>query len=126
MNKNYTAYKTIGEVAEILGLVNKRNGNINTHTIRYWEKEFKQIRPKIFSGKRRYYDEKNIELLKKIHFLLKSEGLTIKGVKKLLEKNVSYENVEKPEKELNLVDKKNIKNKLNKISNLLKEIKNLK
>ena len=106
MNKNYTAYKTIGEVAEILGLVNKRNGNINTHTIRYWEKEFKQIKPKIFSGKRRYYDEKNIELLKKIHFLLKSEGLTIKGVKKLLEKNVSYENVEKPVKELNLVDKK--------------------
>ena len=126
MNKNDTAYKTIGEVAEILGLVNKKNGNINTHTIRYWEKEFKQIKPKIFSGKRRYYDEKNIKLLKKIHFLLKSEGLTIKGVKKLLEKNVSYENVENPEKELNLVDKKNIKNKLNKISNLLKEIKNLK
>ena len=65
-------------------------------------------------------------MLKKIHFLLKSEGLTIKGVKKLLEKNVSYENVKKPEKQLNLVDKKNIKNKLNKISNLLKEIKNLK
>tara|TARA_B100001250_G_scaffold373286_1_gene359321 strand:- start:278 stop:658 length:381 start_codon:yes stop_codon:yes gene_type:complete len=126
MNKNDTAYKTIGEVAIILGLINKRNGNINTHTIRYWEKEFKQIKPKIFSGKRRYYDKKNIELLKKIHFLLKSEGLTIKGVKKLLEKNVSNENDDKLKKNANLVDKKNIKNKLNKISNLLKEIKNLK
>ena len=119
-------YKTIGDVAKILNLLNEKTGKLSTHTIRYWEKEFRQINPKILSGKRRYYDEKNIELLKKIHFLLKSEGLTIKGVKKLLEKNVSYENVEKPEKELNLVDKKNIKNKLNKISNLLKEIKNLK
>ena len=46
--------------------------------------------------------------------------------KNRLEKNISYENVEISEKKLNLIDKKNIKNKLNKISNLLKEIKNLK
>ena len=126
MKKNENAYKTIGEVAELLNLKDQNKGTLSTHTIRYWEKEFKQIKPKIFSGKRRYYDEKNIELLKKIHFLLKSEGLTIKGVKKLLDKNISYENVQKSEKKLNLIDKKNIKNKLNKISNLLKEIKNLK
>ena len=126
IDKKSDAYKTIGEVAKLLNLVSQKTGKLNTHTIRFWEKEFKQIRPKIFSGKRRYYDDKNIELLKKIHFLLKSEGLTIKGVKKLLEKNISYENVEKSEKKLNLIDKKNIKNKLNKISNLLKEIKNLK
>ena len=66
MNKNDTAYKTIGEVAEILGLVNKKNGNINTHTIRYWEKEFKQIKPKILAGNRRYYDVKTIEIIKNI------------------------------------------------------------
>ena len=82
MDKSDTAYKTIGEVAKLLGLINRKNGNLNTHTIRYWEKEFKQIKPKIFSGKRRYYDNKNVELLMKVQFLLKTEGLTIKGVKK--------------------------------------------
>tara|TARA_Y100000590_G_C14926767_1_gene715987 strand:- start:85 stop:468 length:384 start_codon:yes stop_codon:yes gene_type:complete len=127
MIKNNSAYKTIGEVAEILGLINKKSGNINTHTIRYWEKEFKQIKPKIFSGNRRYYDEKNIELLKKIQYLLKSEGLTIKGVKKLLESNsINYLKSNKYEQNLNMNEKKNIKIKLNKISNLLKEIKKLK
>ena len=127
MIKNNSAYKTIGEVAEILGLINKKSGNINTHTIRYWEKEFKQIKPKIFSGNRRYYDEKNINLLKKIQFLLKSEGLTIKGVKKLLENNTSdYLKSNKYGENLNSVERKNIKIKLKKISNMLKEIKNLK
>jgi len=127
MIKNNSAYKTIGEVAEILGLINKKSGNINTHTIRYWEKEFKQIKPKIFSGNRRYYDEKNINLLKKIQFLLKSEGLTIKGVKKLLENNTSdYLKSNKYDENLNSVERKNIKIKLKKISSMLKEIKNLK
>tara|TARA_Y100000590_G_scaffold459563_1_gene616961 strand:- start:1536 stop:1916 length:381 start_codon:yes stop_codon:yes gene_type:complete len=126
MNKYNTAYKTIGEVAKILGLINKKSGNLNTHTIRYWEKEFKQIKPKIFSGNRRYYDNQNIELLKKVQFLLKSEGLTIKGVKKLLEKNNSDTIDDKSNKSINLLEKKNIKNKLNKISNLLKELKKIK
>ena len=84
MNKNDTAYKSIGEVAKLLNLVNKRNGNLNTHTIRFWEKEFKQIRPKILTGNRRYYDQSSIKILKKIKFLLKDQGMTINGVKKLL------------------------------------------
>ena len=66
MNKTDNAYKSIGEVAKILNLINKKNGNLNTHTIRFWEKEFKQIKPKIFYGKRRYYDDNAINLLKKI------------------------------------------------------------
>tara|TARA_B100000073_G_scaffold316435_1_gene293091 strand:- start:622 stop:855 length:234 start_codon:yes stop_codon:yes gene_type:complete len=70
-----SAYKTIGEVAKDLNLVNQKNGKLNTHTIRYWEKEFKQIRPKIFAGKRRYYDKETINTLKKIKFLLKEKGL---------------------------------------------------
>ena len=84
MNKTSGAYKTIGEVAKLLNLVNKKNGNLNTHTIRFWEKEFKQIKPKILSGKRRYYDNETIEILKKVKFLLKDQGMTINGVKKLL------------------------------------------
>ena len=63
MNKFDNAYKSIGEVAKILNLVNKHTGSLNTHTIRFWEKEFKQIKPKIFAGKRRYYDSKVIDIL---------------------------------------------------------------
>ena len=43
--KNDNAYKSIGEVAKILNLVNKKTGKLNTHTIRFWEIEFKQIKP---------------------------------------------------------------------------------
>ena len=67
MNKNLEAYRTIGEVAKILGSLSKKSNIIPTHTIRFWEKEFKQIKPKILKGNRRYYDLENIELLKKIH-----------------------------------------------------------
>ena len=56
IHKNSDAYKSIGEVAKILGLVNKKKGTLNTHTIRFWEKEFKQIKPKILNGNRRYYN----------------------------------------------------------------------
>ena len=82
MSKSDNAYKTISEVVEILGLKSKKGKSLPTHTIRYWESVFKQIRPKILSGNRRYYDKKNIELLKKVHFLLKDQGMTINGVKK--------------------------------------------
>ena len=97
MNKSSSAYKTIGEVVKILGLKSKKGHSIPTHTIRYWEKEFKQIKPKILNGKRRYYDKKNIELLKKVHFLLKEQGMTINGVKKIL----SYKESLKLDEKLN-------------------------
>ena len=84
MNKLNHAYRTIGEVAEILNLKNQKNNKLNTHVLRFWEKEFKQIRPKILNNNRRYYDLKTINLLKKIKFLLKERGMTIKGVKNLL------------------------------------------
>ena len=84
MTKSINAYKTISEVVKILGLKSKSGQSLPTHTIRYWEKEFKQIKPKILSGNRRYYDQKNIELLIKVHFLLKDQGMTINGVKKIL------------------------------------------
>ncbi len=124
MNKFDNAYKSIGEVAKILNLVNKQTGNLNTHTIRFWEKEFKQIKPKIFAGKRRYYDETSILLLKKIHFLLKERGMTINGVKKLLNnKSLKLDEITN-----NSISGNNLKlkNKLKKILNLTKELKKLK
>ena len=83
--KSKVAYKTISEAAIEIGLVNSKNNRPNTHTLRFWEKKFKQIKPRILVGKRRYYDTKNIELLKKVHFLLKEKGMTINGAKKALD-----------------------------------------
>tara|TARA_Y100000590_G_scaffold63035_1_gene67600 strand:- start:215 stop:598 length:384 start_codon:yes stop_codon:yes gene_type:complete len=127
MNKSDDAYKSIGEVARVLNLVNKKNGSLNTHTIRYWEKEFKSINPKILTGRRRYYNEKSIETLKKIKFLLKNQGMTIKGAKRALEKSDSFNLDDSSNKSIK-VSKKNLvlKNKVSKISKLIKEIKDLK
>jgi len=125
MTKTDSAYKSIGEVAKLLNLVNKKNGNLNTHTIRFWEKEFKQIKPKILTGKRRYYDSSSILLLKKIHFLLKEQGMTINGVKKLLNNNKSLKLDEM--QNISISDNNlKIKTKLKKILNLAKELKKLK
>ena len=63
MSKTEDAYKTIGEVVKILGLKNKNNKKLPTHTIRFWEKSFKQIKPKILSNNHRYYDKKDIDEL---------------------------------------------------------------
>ena len=125
MNKNDSAYKSIGEVAQILDLINKRKGTLNTHTIRYWEKEFKQIKPKIMSGNRRYYNPETIEILKKIKYLLKNQGMTINGVKKLLKSNVSLK-LDVLRNNSISVDNSNVKNKVKKILSLIKEIKKLK
>tara|TARA_B110001454_G_C12408505_1_gene304064 strand:+ start:56 stop:433 length:378 start_codon:yes stop_codon:yes gene_type:complete len=125
MNKTDTAYKSIGEVAELLHLVNKKNGNLNTHTIRFWEKEFKQIKPKILTGNRRYYDQSSIEILKKVKYLLKEHGMTIIGVKKLLNNEKSLKLDEFSNNSISVNNLK-IRNKLKNISNLVKQIKKLK
>ena len=120
MNENKKTYKSISEVAKILNLVNKKNGKLSTHTIRFWEKQFKQIKPKIFSGNRRYYDENSINVLKKIKYLLKEQGMTLIGVKKVL----NSENSDIDEIYNNTINqKKIIKSKLNKIKNLIINIK---
>tara|TARA_B100001996_G_scaffold120343_1_gene91036 strand:- start:247 stop:615 length:369 start_codon:yes stop_codon:yes gene_type:complete len=119
-NKSNDAYKTIKEVAELLKLNNPKTGKVSTHTLRFWEKEFKQIKPKIFAGKRRYYDYKTIEILKNIKSLLKDKGMTIKGVKKHLLNDESKLDVS-----INTsINTKNIlKTKLSKISKIVKELK---
>ena len=120
MTENRKIYKSIGEVAKMLNLIDKKSGKLSTHTLRYWEKEFRQIKPYIFAGKRRYYDEKSIHLLKNIHYLLKNKGMTIKGVKNLLNNNQT----ELDEDNNQTINRKIIKTKIYKISNLLKKLKN--
>ena len=124
MNKIDSAYKTIGEVAKLLNLVNKMSGKLNTHTIRYWETQFKQIKPKILTGKRRYYDPVSIEVLKKVKFLLKEKGMTINGAKMALNNKTSLKLDEFSNNSITTSTK--LINKLKNISNLIKNLKKLK
>ena len=132
MNNNIKfddAYKTIGETAKELGLIDKKTGNLQTHTLRYWESQFKEIRPLVKAGKRRYYSKKDVEIIKKIKFLLKDKGLTIKGVKKILKDGSSSlldGDVHIGLYKQNLKNSKTIKERIIKISKIIKELKDLK
>ena len=123
MDKSDSAYKTIGEVAKILNLKSNKKGELPTHIIRFWETQFKQIKPKILNSNRRYYDEDCINLLKKVKFLLKEQGMTINGVKKLLNGDQS---LKLDEMANNSIRADNLRNKLVKISKIVKNIKELK
>ena len=118
--KSTDAYMSIGEIAKELNLINKKTGALQTHTIRYWETQFKQINPSILAGKRRYYSQKNLKTIRLIKSLLKDKGMTIKGVKRIfdnpklhsLDDNIdkgiykrSYENTEKIKKQINNIKK---------------------
>ena len=123
MDKSDSAYKTIGEVAKILKFKTNKKGVLPTHIIRFWETQFKQIKPKLMNSNRRYYDENTINLLKKVKYLLKVQGLTINGVKKILNNQDSLQLDELADKSIRT---ENLKNKLLKISNKLKDLKKLK
>ena len=128
MEKKPEAYKTIGEVAEIVGLIDKKRGTLSTHTIRFWEKEFSQIKPIILSGKRRYYSNKEIRIIKLIKFLLKEKGMTIKGVKAVLNnpKSFTLDDTTKFSVSNQSLNKEKIKDKIKKISKIIDELKKLK
>ena len=125
--KSETAYKTIGEIAKKLNLVDEKTGRLMTHTIRYWESQFKQIKPTIRAGKRRYYSKKDFEVIKYIKYLLKEKGFTINGVKSLLNENKPHflDDVNKLGiYNRDLEKRRIIKEKVKKISKIVKYIKN--
>lgn len=74
--KSASAFRTISEVADEL--------DVQQHVLRFWETKFSHIRPLKRGGGRRYYRPEDMDLLKRIHHLLYTEGYTIKGVQKLL------------------------------------------
>jgi len=123
MDKSDNAYKTIGEVAKILNLKTNKKGDLPTHIIRFWETQFKQIKPRILNSNRRYYDKKSINLLKKVKFLLKEQGMTINGVKKILN---GEDSLELDERANNSIKADNLRNKLTKISKIIKNLKTIK
>jgi DNA-binding transcriptional MerR regulator len=132
MIKNYKTtakYKTIGQVAKELDLIDKKTGHLQTHTLRYWETQFRQIKPSIRAGKRRYYSQKDFKIIKFVKYLLKEKGLTIIGVKKILNNpnNQSIDQndvlgVYKP----TLDNTSFIKEKVKNISKIIKELKKIK
>ena len=124
--KSKSAYRTISEAAIEIGLINQKNNKPNTHTLRFWEKSFKQLKPKILFGNRRYYSSNDIYLLKLIYNLLKEQGMTINGAKKALNSgsikldasvlsDIKGENF-----------KQEVKDKIIKIKKLLEKIKKIK
>ena len=78
----------ISQVSRILNLVDPSSKKPRNHILRYWEKEFKQIKPKKINS-RRYYSTQQIEVIKLIKFLLKNKGMTILGVKNILKNNLN-------------------------------------
>ena len=128
-NKSEGSYKTIGEITKELGLIDKKTGRLQTHTIRYWETQFRQIRPTVKAGGRRYYSAKIFKIIKYIKFLLKERGLTINGAKKILNSSDTHsidDNINIGINKSDLNKTKIIKNKIKNISKIIKELKKFK
>ena len=115
-------YLDITELSIKLNLINKKTGKPANHILRFWEKEFSEIRPTILKGNRRYYNQKQVEKIKYIKYLLKDKGLTIKGAKNILKEKKNIDVIDR-----NIIEKEYLKNSIkNKSNNILKKIKGLK
>ena len=124
--KDKDAYKTIGETAKELNLIDKKTGKIQTYIIRYWESQFKQIKPLVRAGNRRYYSKKNLLIIKLIKFLLRDKGMTINGVKKILDNQKVHsldDNINLGIYKPNQQSRKIIKDKVKNISKIIAELK---
>ena len=115
-------YLDITELSIKLNLINKKTGKPANHILRFWEKEFSEIKPTILKGNRRYYNQKQVEKIKYIKYLLKDKGLTIKGAKNILKEKKNIDVIDR-----NIIEKEYLKNSIkNKSNNILKKIKGLK
>ena len=127
--KSTSAYKTIGEVARELDLVNNKNGTLQTYTLRFWEKQFRQIKPSIRAGGRRYYSPSIYKLIKYVKFLLKERGLTINGAKKILNNPDTDTIDDNMYADINRSSSNNtklIKKRIENISRIIKQLKKIK
>ena len=124
-NKN-SDYITIGQLAKKLNLIDEKTGKPQTHTIRFWESQFKQIKPSVRAGKRRYYSENDFEIIKKIKKLLKDYGMTSKGAKMLLDKDKTNLDVDAAFDVDSEALKGNIKERIKNLKNLITDLKNIK
>ena len=119
MGKNFI---DISELSKQLNLINKKTGKPANHILRFWEKEFKSIKPTILKGNRRYYNTKQVNKIKYIKYLLKDKGLTIKGAKKVLNEKKNIDESVKSHVSKDYL-KYSIKNRSKNILNKIKKIK---
>ena len=122
MTKDTKKLFNISDVAKMFNLINPKTKKASTHTLRFWETKFKQLKPMLLTGGRRYYSKKNLEVIKMIIFLLKDQGLTINGaIKAMSDKSKQLDGIET----LSIrseYQKKNIKLKLKKILEKIKKL----
>tara|TARA_X000000368_G_C22954472_1_gene678130 strand:+ start:473 stop:853 length:381 start_codon:yes stop_codon:yes gene_type:complete len=112
----------ISQVSKLLQIINTKTKKPSNYILRYWEKEFKQIKPIIIKN-RRYYSKKQINVIKLIKFLLKDKGMTITGVKKVLKSNINSLDDYNSYSLKADYHRKIIKDKSNKILEKIKKIK---
>ena len=114
---------TITEVSKLIENINTKTNKPLNHILRYWEKEFRQIKPTIIRN-RRYYSKDQINLIKLIKFLLKDKGMTITGVKNILKSKINSLDDYNSYSLKADYHRKIIKEKSKDILNRLKKIKN--
>ena len=119
MNKLFN----ISEASKKVNLVDPVTKKPLNYVLRYWEKEFKQIKPKKIN-KRRYYSKSQLETIKMIKFLLKNKGMTISGVRSLLNLNTNILDGRNNDGLKDNFYKSTIKNKSKNILEKIKKIKN--
>ena len=78
----------ISELSRLINLVDSKTKKPLNYILRYWEKQFSQIKPTTINN-RRYYSNKNVEKIKLIKYLLKDKGMTINGVKNVLKSKIN-------------------------------------
>ena len=113
----------ISQVSKILNLVDPITKKPLNYILRYWENEFKEIKPKKINN-RRYYSPKQVQIIKMIKFLLKNKGMTISGVKNILKlapNSLDVDNIHSLKadyhKTILKTKSKNLLDKINKIKN---------
>ena len=113
---------TISELSKTLNLISSINNKPKNYILRYWEKEFKQIKPRRINNQR-YYSIEQVELIKLINFLLKKKKVTISGVKKILDLDVN--NLDDANSHSLKADyiKSNLKKKSKNLVNIIKRLK---
>jgi DNA-binding transcriptional MerR regulator len=122
MLQNKIRLLTISEVTEIFKIKNSKTGKLSTHTLRFWETKFKQLKPIVLLG-RRYYSKKNIDVITMIIFLLKDQGLTINGAIKAMNNKTKKLDDTKSLSIRGIYYKKNIKLKSKSILDKIKRLK---
>jgi DNA-binding transcriptional MerR regulator len=114
----------ISQVTKMFNIQNTKKNKLPNHTLRFWETRFKQLKPTILNGGRRYYSEKDIKIIKMIIFLLKDQGLTINGAINIMNNKTKKLDATNTLSVKDIHYKSNIRLKSKRILEKIKKLKN--